>query len=236
MSRYRSALQASCVLGVAAALSGCAGPLSTLTPGGPAGASIATMWWVMLGGATVLFLLVMGLFWLVMRRPAWAARVSPGRWIVWGGLVLPSVVLAPLIAYALVTGERLLPFASSAPQQIEAEARQWNWTFRYPAHGGVATHDVLLLPVGVPVDMVVSSKDVVHSFWVPQLAGKVDAVPGRINRLRIQADKPGRYYALCNEFCGTGHTAMRFTVVAYQPEDFAAALAQEVATHEAEKK
>lgn len=189
----------------------------------------------MLGGAALLFALVLGLFLLVVRRPGWGSGVSPERWIVLGGLVLPAIVLVPLIAYGLVTGERLLPLSANAPQQIEAEARQWSWSFRYPAQGGVVTRDVLHLPVGTPVDMVVTSKDVVHAFWVPQLAGKIDAVPGRVNRLRIQADKPGRYEALCNEFCGLGHAGMRFVVIAHRPEDFAAALAQAAASQEAEK-
>lgn len=219
------------------ALSGCAGPLSTLTPSGPSGASIATLWWVMFVGAMLLFLLVMGLFVLVIRRPGWGSGVSPMRWVVLGGLALPAVVLLPLIAYALITGERLLPLpGGAAPQRIEADARQWTWSFRYPAHGGVTTKNVLHLPAGTPVDIAVTSQDVIHAFWVPRLAGKIDAVPGRVNKLRLQVDEPGRYDGLCNEFCGTGHAGMRFAVVAHRPEDFAAALAQAAASQEAEKK
>ena len=217
-------------------LCGCAGPLSTLAPGGPASGSIATLWWVMLAGAAVLFALVLGIFVLVIRRPGWGSSVSPGRWIVFGGLVLPAVVLLPLISYALVAGERLLPLPGRAPPRIEAEGQQWSWTFRYPDHGGVMTKNVLHLPAGTPVDIVVTSKDVVHAFWVPRLAGKIDAVPGRTNKLRIQADSPGRYDALCNEFCGLGHAGMRFVVIVHRPEDFSAALAQAAALPEAEKK
>lgn len=222
--------------GSIAALSGCDGPLSTLLPSGPSSASIATLWWVMLAGAAALFVLVMSLFVLVIRRPGWGSGVSPARWIVLGGLGLPAVVLLPLIAYALIAGERLLPLPGSAPPRIEAEGRQWAWAFRYPDHGGVTTHNVLHLPAGTPVDIVVTSRDVIHAFWVPRLAGKIDAVPGRVNRLRIQADQPGRYEGLCNEFCGFGHAGMRFAVIAHRPEDFAAALAQAAASLEADKK
>jgi cytochrome c oxidase subunit 2 len=88
------------------------------------------------------------------------------------------------------------------------------------------------LPAGLPVDIVVTSVDVIHAFWVPRLAGKIDAVPGHVNRLRIQADQPGRYEGLCNEFCGRGHTGMRFVVVVHRAEDFAAALAQAAAPAE----
>jgi cytochrome c oxidase subunit 2 len=222
--------------GSMAALAGCKGPLSTLDPSGPAAASIATMWWVMLVGAGVLFLLLMTLFIQVVRRPGWGSGVSPTRWIVMGGLVLPAVVLLPLLAYGLVVGERLLPLPGSAPpQRIEAVAQQWMWTFRYPERGGVETRNVLLLPVNTPVDMVVTSKDVIHAFWVPRFAGKFDAVPGKVNRLRIQANEPGRYEGTCDEFCGTGHARMRFVIIVHRPEDFSAALTQAITAPEAKQ-
>ena len=213
--------------------SGCSGSLSTLSPSGPAAGSIATLWWVMLAGACVLFALVMGLFLLVVRRPGWGSSVSPTRWIVLGGLALPAVVLLPLVVYALIAGERLLPLPGLTPPRVEAVAQQWGWTFRYPDHAGLETRNTLHLPAGSPVDIEVSSKDVIHSFWVPRLAGKIDAVPGHLNRLRIQADQPGRYEGLCNEFCGLGHADMRFAVIVHAPQDYDAALAQATATRKA---
>jgi cytochrome c oxidase subunit 2 len=222
-------LRAAVQLGSATALAGCSGPLSTLDPSGPAAASIATLWWVMLAGSAALFALVMVLFVIVIRRPGWGSGVSPARWIVLGGLVLPAAVLPPLVAYALVAGERLLPLPGSATPRIEAEGRQWVWTFRYPDYGGVETRNVVHLPAGIPVDIVVTSRDVIHAFWVPRLAGKIDAVPGHVNRLRIRADQPGRYEGLCNQFCGLGHPGMRFVVIVHTAEDFAAALAQAAA-------
>ena len=216
-------------------LAGCAGPLSTLAPSGPAAASIATLWWVMLAGAGVLFSLVIVLFALVIRRPGWGSGVSPARWIVLGGLVLPAFVLLPLVAYALYAGERLLPLPGKATPRIEAEGRQWGWTFRYPDNGGVETTGVLHLPAGIPVDILVTSLDVIHAFWMPRIAGKIDAVPGHVNRLRVQVDQPGRYEGVCNEFCGFGHAGMRFVVIVHRPEDFSAALAQAAASSEARK-
>jgi len=182
---------------------------------------IATLWWVMLTGAAALFLLVMVLFALVICLPGWGARISSARWIVLGGLCLPAVILTPLVAYGLITGERLLPRHAAEPLRIEAEARQWVWTFRYPSYGQVKTQGVLHLPAGVPVDIVVTSVDVIHAFWVPQLAGKIDAVPGHTNLLRIQADRPGSYQGICNEFCGIGHSGMRFDVVVHPAAEFA---------------
>jgi cytochrome c oxidase subunit 2 len=223
-------------VGTLAVLPGCKGPLSALDPSGPAGASIATLWWVMLIGAGVLFALVMVLFALVIQRPGWGSSVSPARWIVLGGLVLPAAVLLPLIAYALVAGERLLPLPGHAPPRIEAVGRQWAWTFRYPEHGGVETRNVLHVPAGTPVDILVTSQDVIHAFWIPRFAGKIDALPGHVNRLRIQADQPGRYAGQCNEFCGLGHAGMRFDVIVHRPEDFSAALAQAAASGESKRK
>jgi cytochrome c oxidase subunit II len=224
--RNHSVFSAPVYLGSATTLAGCGGPLSTLDPSGPAAASIATLWWVMLAGAAALFALVMVLFAMVMLRPGWGSAVSPARWIVLGGLVLPAVVLAPLVAYALIAGERLLPLPGAETVRIEAEGQQWAWTFRYPGHGGVETKDVLHLPAGVPVDIAVTSRDVIHAFWIPRFAGKIDAVPGHVNHLRIQADAPGRYEGRCNEFCGLEHAGMRFDVVVHPAGDFPAALTQ----------
>ena len=190
----------------------------------------------MLAGSAVLFALVMTLFVLAIRRPGWGTSVSPGRWLVLGGLVLPAIILLPLIAQALVTGERLLPLAGHAPLPIEAIGQQWTWTFRYPDHGGVETKNVLHMPAGTPVDVLVTSQDVIHAFWIPRFAGKIDAVPGHVNRLRIQADQPGLYAGQCNEFCGLGHAGMRFDVVVHRLEDFSAALAQAAASGEPDRK
>ena len=208
----------------AAALSGCTGPLSTLDPSGPAAASIARLWWVMLAGSIVLFALVMGLFALAWLRPGLGASVSPQRWVLLGGLVLPAVVLIPLVAYGLMAGERLLPLPVVKPPRIEVQAERWRWTFRYPDHGGVTTEGVLHLPAGTPVDIVVSSRDVIHSLWIPRLAGKIDVIPGH-QTLRMQADAPGRYQGVCAEFCGQDHTRMRFDVVVHAAGDYDAALA-----------
>jgi cytochrome c oxidase subunit 2 len=199
--------------------------LSTLDTGGPAAESIATLWWIMLAGAVLLFILVMVIYALVMLRPGWGARISPARWIVLGGLCLPAIVLTPLVAYALIAGERLLPLRAAEPVRIEAEARQWIWTFRYPGYGGITTEGVLHLPAGVPVDVAVTSLDVIHAFWIPRLAGKIDAVPGHTNLLRVQADLPSSYQGLCNQFCGEGHSGMRFDVVVHPAADFATAIA-----------
>jgi cytochrome c oxidase subunit 2 len=204
-------------------LAGCAGPLSALDPAGPAAAAIAELWWVMLIGGTVLFGLVMALLLWAFVRPSTGTAGSPKLWLVGGGLLLPALVLAPLLAYALSTGERLLPHpGASDTLQIDVEARQWQWTFRYPQHpdGARLSINTLHIPVGRPIDLRVSSADVIHSFWVPRLGGKIDTIPGHVNRIRLSALQGGIYRGVCAEFCGTEHTRMEFSVEAHPPEAY----------------
>lgn len=205
-------------------LLGCEGQLSTLQPAGPVAGSIATLGWVMMWGSLLLTAFMTALFLWVVWRPAAAARISARAWIIWGGLVLPGAVLPPLVVASVVVGERMMPH--DAVPRIEAHGQQWFWTFRYPDHGGGTTRDVLHLPAGQAVDIHITAEDVIHSFWVPRLAGKLDAVPGHTNVLRLQADAPGLLEGVCAEFCGLGHAHMRFEVRVHAPEDFAAALPQ----------
>lgn len=209
---------------LAALTAGCAGPLSTLEPAGPVAGSIAWLWWAMTAGSVVLTAVVLGPFALAVLRPGSLGGVSTRMWIVGGGLALPALVLTPLLVWALVAGERMQPGRGDA-LRVEATGEQWRWIFRHP-DAGVETQGVLHLPAGRPVEIALTSRDVIHSFWVPRLAGKLDAIPGRTTVLRLVADEPGTYEGLCAEFCGLDHAHMRFAVVVHAAEDYAAALAQ----------
>ncbi len=208
-------------------LSGCNTPLSTLDPAGPAAANIALLWWVMFWGSVVLFTLVLGLLAVSFWRPALIASVKPMHWIIGGGLIMPIPILIALVIAALALGEQLLPRSDGmAPLRIEAQASQWQWTFRYPDSGGAADSDVLHIPAGQPVDIVISSLDVIHGFWIPRLGGKMDAIPGHTNIIRLQANEPGIYRGICAEYCGEGHETMSFVVEAHAIENYAAALGE----------
>ena len=177
----------------------------------------------MLAGSTFLFALVIGLFAMTMLRPGFGASVSPRGWIVAGGLLMPIPVLILLTYYALFQGERLLPSDEGgiAPLRIEARARQWQWDFRYLDEAGApSTLNVLHIPVDRPIDVTATSEDVIHSFWVPRLGGKVDATPGHAARVRLVADRAGVFGGVCAEYCGLGHSRMRFRVEAHEPDDF----------------
>lgn len=207
-------------------LAGCTETLSTVHPAGPAAATIATLWWVLLAGAVAIFVLVMALLLLAFRAegaddPAAHAR-QERRWIIGLGLVFPVAVLSALLIYGLTIGERLLPRAAPDLVTVQAEARQWAWRFAYPDLPGRSTEGVLHIPAGRPVDVQITSLDVIHSFWVPRLAGKLDAIPGHVNVLRLEADKPGEYAGISAEFSGVGYRRHRFTVTAHDEAGWAA--------------
>ncbi len=207
----------------AVALSSCTGDLSTLDPAGPYADSIANLWWIMLFGAGLILFLVLALFGLVFFKPGFGRSLSPKGWMIAGGLFLPVPVLVALMAYGMAQGEYLLGAWQTEPviARVDARGAMWRWEFRYPDIGTeVATDGTLHIPSGGVVEVRVTSADVVHSFWIPRLAGKIDAVPGHETVLRIKADVPGRYGGICAEYCGTGHAAMRFTVEAHPPETY----------------
>ena len=207
---------------VPGSLAGCTGPLSTLTPHGPEATAIATLWWVMLAGSALITALVLLLLALAFRarRPA----LPPAFWTQGLGLCFSFGVLTLLMGVTILTGDRLSGRYQPAEVTVEAIARQWQWRFRQPGPDGtpVETTGRLHIPAGVPVEVLIRTEDVIHSFWVPRLAGKIDAVPGMRNRILIRAEQPGRYGGVCAEFCGNGHTAMTFVVVAHAAPDWAA--------------
>ena len=175
----------------------------------------------MFWGAVVLFVLVLGLLALSFLRPAAIAAIKPAHWIIGGGLILPVPILIGLLVAALILGEQMLPKPGGvAPLRVQAQASQWQWRFSYPETPGAADSDILYLPAGEPVDIVVTATDVIHSFWIPRLGGKIDAIPGHTNVIRLQADEPGTYRGICAEYCGEGHETMSFVVEAHPPADY----------------
>ncbi len=211
-------------------LSGCTQNLSIVHPAGPAAATIATLWWVLLVGAAAIFVLVMVLLLLAFRvRNAndSSDQEHERRWIVGLGLAFPVTVLTALLAYGLVIGEHLMPRAVPELVTVGAEARQWAWRFTYADMPSFETDGVLHIPAGKPIDVQITSVDVIHSFWVPRLAGKLDAIPGHVNVLRIEADLPGEYDGVSAEFSGAGYRMHDFTVVAHDAESWSAFIAGE---------
>ncbi len=208
---------------------GCQKQLSILHPAGPAARTIADLWWIMLACGVAIFALVIGLLFAALRHnaspPGENADQRATRVWMWGlGLGFPLVTLAALTIYGLVIGERLMPRDAPDLVTVQAEARQWAWTFRYAGAPVPATEGVLHIPAGRPVNVEITSTDVIHSFWVPRLAGKLDAVPGHVNVLRIEAANPGIYAGQSAEFSGRGYREHVFSVQAHDEASWAAFL------------
>ena len=215
-------------------LASCSGPLSSLDPATEATARIADLWWVMLVAAVVILAGVMVLFLWTFKEGRGSGRVSPRVFLLGGGLIFPMVTLTALLVYALGFGQWLLPRPSEEVVRVEARGQQWWWEFTHWDEDGepVRVANELHLPAGRPIEVTVVSADVIHSFWVPRLAGKLDAVPGHVNVLRIDPAEPGTYAGVCAEFCGLEHAGMRFTTIVHPAEDYARALAEAAAAEQ----
>lgn len=213
------------------AISGCAfGPQSTLAPRGPIAAMQLGVFWVTVVICTVVFLVTGGL----LLYAIWRFRERPGNTEAALGhlhghtrleVALVFVVAVLLLIIAVPNLRALLaahtPPAGEEVLRIEAIGKQWWWKFTYPDLGLVTANE-LHIPVGRVVSADLRSEDVIHSFWVPRLAGKVDAIPNKDNSLWFKADEPGVYLGQCAEFCGVSHANMRFRVIAQPVEEFAA--------------
>jgi cytochrome c oxidase subunit 2 len=150
-------------------------------------------------------------------------RIRGGvRWI-WIGLGISLVPLLVSLVWTVGVLARTGP-VPGAPLTINVTARQWWWDAEYVGTEPwqrFRTANELHIPVGLPVRINLASGDVIHSFWVPKLSGKMDVIPGQTNITWIQAEKPGRYVGQCGEFCGLQHAHMRLAVIAEPPSQFA---------------
>lgn len=195
---------------------------SLLAPAGPAARDIADMALWLSVGALAVFVAVMLL--LVQALRAAPAPADARRWVIGGGLVLPALLVSMLVGWSLAGKARLAQPAPPTALLISITAHMWWWEVHYhdPSSGrsAVYTANEVHLPAARPVRLALQSADVIHSFWVPELAGKQDMVPGRVTHLLIEADRPGVYRGRCAEYCGEQHTRMAMVVVAHTPEDF----------------
>lgn len=211
-----------------------------LQPAGPSAHAIAMVWWGMFIVAMLVWVGV-AIAWVVAMRRRQplddaAAGRSARRWLYGGGIVLPSVAIVALLVFGSPAGLHQLPLrnvAGDGAMKVHAIGHQWWWELRYADAPGVMLRNELRLPVGRPIDVHTESRDVIHSFWVPRLGGKLDAIPGRTLVVRLQADEPGTFRGQCAEFCGIAHAHMVMTVIAMPPDDFDAWLKTQATPAEA---
>lgn len=193
---------------------------------GDSAQTIETVTWVLFGGALVIFTGVMLLLaWSLRSR---AATVRPRLWVLGGGVVFPAVVLVALFFWLLPRMPAWKPIPPADALIVTVKAHMWWWEVRYrdPATGAdILAANEIRIPVGRPVYFALTSADVIHSFWVPQLAGKMDMLPGRMQHLLVTATGPGTWRGQCAEFCGEQHAQMALHVVGLEPAAFDAWLA-----------
>ena len=205
---------------------------SVLAPAGEAAARITSLSWLLIAGATLIFVFVMVLLVAALRGRQQVRPVSTRLWIIGGGVAFPLVVLTALLAWTMARTPGWMERPPPGAMIVGITAHMWWWEVRYrdPASGREVTlANELHLPAGKPVWLGLSSPDVIHSFWVPALGGKMDMVPGRVDQLMVQADRPGSWRGQCAEYCGEQHARMALHVVAHAPADFDAWLAAQAA-------
>jgi cytochrome c oxidase subunit 2 len=212
-------------------LAACVSEQSMLHPAGEDAQAVSNLFWVMAAGTVVIWLIVMGtVVYAVLGKKRPKTERFADRFILVGGVAFPTITLAALLLFGLA----LLPDwarAEPADLRIHVTGEQYWWRVAYeaPDGAGVETANEIHLPVGSTVEFVLTSTDVIHSFWIPNLGGKMDIIPGRTNLWRLRPNKEGVYRGVCAEFCGPSHALMAFPVVVHSKEDFAAWLETEAA-------
>jgi cytochrome c oxidase subunit 2 len=213
---------------------GCGGNQSALDPAGPGAAGIGAIWWLMLLVCAAVWAVVMAaLLWAIARRgrppverTSGTAYRDPRRerrmaQVVGAAVGATAAIILLFVVASHWIGRALVAQPAGPALRIDVTAQRWWWDVRYrdpvPSRE-FSTANEIHIPVGRPVELTLRSLDVIHSFWVPNLHGKKDLIPGQVNTLWLQADRPGVFRGQCAEFCGFQHANMALYVVA-EPED-----------------
>jgi cytochrome c oxidase subunit II len=199
-------------------------PVPVLDPAGPYAGSIATLSWVLMAMGAIVLAVVLAALWVALFGKARLRARLGGTRLIWvAGIAFPAIVLSALLVYGLSLTRHLSAPVPADAMRVRITGEMWWWRVAYLDHRGqpfMLDANELHIPTGRPVVLELESNDVIHSFWVPRLSGKLDMVPGRRNILPIQADKPGVYAGQCAEYCGGPHALMGFKVVAHAPGTF----------------
>jgi cytochrome c oxidase subunit 2 len=233
VSRRGSAIRRGVIAVVVAALgllsTGCVHqkyPQNALHPEGPYADKIDRLWRIVIVPAGIIFVLVMGLcLFVAIRYRARSDDDAPVQThgnikleLTW--TIIPFVLLLVMgvLTVKTVFDINKIPKGSDVIP-VTVTGHQWWWEYRYPTLG-FTTANELHIPTGKKIAVTLTSADVIHSFWPTELAGKVDAIPGRLNHLTLEAVKPGKYLGQCAEYCGLSHANMRLQVIAHAPGAF----------------
>src|SRR5688572_28028354 len=204
-------------------LFGCGGVQSALNPAGREASRIFDIFWWMTAGSVIVWLVVIGLALYCARvPPEWCTRRKTNLLIIGAGALVPTVVLSLVLVYGLAPLPALVAPAPDGTLKVAVSGEQWWWRVRYILPDGetVELANEIHLPVGEQVEFELDSPDVIHSFWIPSLGGKVDMIPGRVTRLVLNPTKVGLFRGVCAEYCGASHALMRFSVVVQEMDEF----------------
>jgi cytochrome c oxidase subunit 2 len=211
------------IAAVGAALGACGDRQSVLNPKGPDALQLSQLSWLLFAfGTAILAFVVVAAAVAAVGSDRSRAFLASARTVVWAGLVLPVVSLTLLLGYGLwLTRANAITPADPGALRIGVVGVQWWWRVTYELNGTtVDSANEIRIPAGRSVIFTLGSADVIHSFWVPNLGGKLDMIPGRTAQLRLRADQPGVFRGQCAEFCGGPHALMAFEVVAVSQPDF----------------
>lgn len=201
-------------------------PPPALDPAGPMSQPLNTLTWVLVAMVVVVSLVVVVALWLALFGPRrWRQKLGGEKLVLIAGFAFPAIVLTGLLIYGLTTTRQVTAEPQPGEMRVRVTGEMWWWRVAYlDAQGREVIQDAneIHIPVGQPVVFELESADVIHSFWVPRLGGKMDMIPGRRNILRLQADEAGAFGGQCAEYCGGPHALMGLVVVAHEPAEFAA--------------
>src|SRR5688572_30156884 len=196
-------------------------PQSALDTAGRDAEQIAHLFTVMAVGALIVWIAVVVIAVYTIRVRGSHTPRTANLLIIGGGVVLPTVVLGALLAYGLPVLPAVLTPAADGALRIHVTGKQWWWRVQYMTEQGIVeTANELRLPVNQRVELQLASPDVIHAFWVPSIAGKMDMIPGRVTRLALQPTRTGVFRGACAEYCGASHALMAFLVVVTEPTEF----------------
>jgi len=222
------------LIGLGLVLNGCAPSPTFLKPASLIAGHEAKLYWEILIETLSVFVLIIGAFiWIFIRdRDRGGKKVIPPQLygkLAWALVPFLAIVLldgADFVAMAQTMFAVAPPAAAAQDIQVHVIGHRWWWEFEYPDQH-IKTANELHIPLGATVQITLDSVDVIHSFWVPQLAGKTDVIPGQTNHMWITSDQVGEFLGQCTEFCGTEHALMRLKTVVQSKADFDAWVANQ---------
>ena len=221
-------------VGMAIFLSACQPSPTFLNSASPISGQVANLYQTILIMALVVFVLVEGALLLIVVRDRKRAndqelpkQVHGNNTLEITWTVIPILLVITLFILTVQTVNAIAPPTSAKSDlNVRVVGHRWWWEFDYPDLG-IATANELHIPVGTTIQVSLKSVDVIHSFWVPQLAGKTDVIPGQHNTMWLEGDQIGEFLGQCAEFCGTQHAFMRFKVIVDSQSDFDAWVANQ---------